>query len=261
MQTVAGIFTSAEVAENAIERLHALGISHECINFLTPNASKAQLDAVPTTETEQPGMGTALGGVVGGAMGGSGSMLGAAVVSALVPGIGTITAIGLTAIALLGMAGGAVAGAVAGGSLENAMSTGLPKDELFIYKDALRQGRTVLVVLADDTTQAEAVREALAHAGAESLDAARQQWWVGMRDAEAEAYMAQGGDFTQDEAVYQQGFEAALQVETAGKPYEDMQGYLRTHYPDVYDTMAFRHGYARGRAYTEKLWEHELRRG
>jgi hypothetical protein len=188
-------------------------------------------------------------------------MLGAAVVSALVPGIGTITAIGLTAIALLGMAGGAVAGAVAGGSLENAMSTGLPKDELFIYKDALRQGRTVLVVLTDDATQAEAVREALEHAGAESLDAARQQWWVGMRDAEAEAYMAQGGDFTQDEAVYQQGFEAALQVETAGKPYEDVQGYLRTRYADVYDTMAFRHGYARGRAYTEKLWEHELRRG
>jgi hypothetical protein len=82
-----------------------------------------------------------------------------------------------------------------------------------------------------------------------------------MRDAEAEAYMAQGGDFTRDEAVYQQGFEAALQVETAGKSYEDVQGYLRTHYPDIYDTMAFRHGYARGRAYTEKLWEHELRRG
>ena len=259
MQTVAGIFTSPAAAESATERLHTLGIDREHINFLTPSASAAQLEAVPTTETEQPGMGKALGGVVGGAMGGSGSMLGAAVVSALVPGIGPITAIGLTAIALLGMAGGAVAGVAAGGSLENAMSTGLPKDELFVYKDALRQGRTVLVVLTDDTTQAEAVREALAHAGAESLDAARQQWWVGMRDAEAEAYMAQGGDFTQDEAVYQQGFEAALQVETAGKPYEDVQGYLRTHYADVYDMMAFRHGYARGQAYAARLWEQEQR--
>jgi hypothetical protein len=157
------------------------------------------------------------------------------------------------------MAGGAVAGAAAGGSLENAMSTGLPKDELFVYQDALRQGRTVLIVLTDDAAQAEAVREALAYAGAESLDAARQQWWVGMRGAEAEAYMTQGGDFTQDEAVYQEGFEAALHIETAGKSYEDAQGYLRTHYADVYDTVAFRHGYTRGRAYADRLWEQEPR--
>ncbi len=53
------------------------------------------------------------------------------------------------------------------------MSDGLPKDELFVYEDALRQGRTVLIALTEDATQAEAARAALLQAGAESLDTAR----------------------------------------------------------------------------------------
>jgi hypothetical protein len=51
-----------------------------------------------------------------------------------------------------------------------------------------RQGRIVLIILAKDTNQADEVREVLAWAGAESLDAAREHWWLGMRDAEAEVY-------------------------------------------------------------------------
>jgi len=249
MQPVVAIFTSQEVAEHAAEQLCSLGIPREHINFLIPGASAARLEEVPTSETEQPGMGPALGSVVGGAVGASGGLMSAAVLSAIIPGIGPVTAIGLTALSLVGAIGGVLAGAVAGGALENAMSDGLPKDEIFIYEDALRQGRTVLIVLTEDIVQADAVRGALAQAGAESLDAARDAWWVGLRDAEAEAYTAQGGDFMQDEDVYRHGFMAALRDETAGKPYEDTVGFLQTHYADEYASTAFRHGYARGRAY------------
>ncbi len=56
---------------------------------------------------------------------------------------------------------------------ENARSDGLPKDELVVYEDTLRQGRTVLIALTEDATQAEAAR---GQAGAESLDAARDTW-------------------------------------------------------------------------------------
>lgn len=158
MQTVVGIFTSQVAAEHAAEQLHQLGIARDQIHFLVPGASLDQPEQVPTSETEQPGMGTALGSVVGGAVGASSGMMTATVLSALVPGIGTVTAIGLAALGLLGLVGGAVAGAVAGGALEETLANGLPKDELYVYKDALRRGRTVLIALAEDASQATVVR-------------------------------------------------------------------------------------------------------
>jgi len=256
MQTVVGIFTSREAAERAAERLYQLGIDWEHINFLTPGESSAQLARVPTTETEQPGMGPAIGAVAGGAAGASGGLLSTAVLSALIPGIGPITAVGLTALGLIGLLGGALAGATVGGALEDAMSKGLPKDEIFLYEDALRQGRTVLIVFTEDTTQAEAARAILAESGAESLDAARDAWWVGLRDAEEATYTAQGRDFTKDEDVYRRGFEAAHHADIAGKPYEDVVRHCQMYYPDVYDRDAFRHGYERGCVHYRTLVEH-----
>jgi hypothetical protein len=251
MQSVAGIFTNRVAAEQALDRLRALGIPEEHLNLLTPESTLEQLETVPTTEAEQPGIGQAIGGVVGAAMGGSGGLLGATVASALIPGIGTVTAIGLAAVGLLGMAAGALTGVVAGGALENSLSHGLPKDELYIYKDALQHGRTVVIALTEDSNQAEAARQAMAQTGAESLDAARHNWWVGVRDAEEATYTAENGDFRQDEALYRRGFEAALRWEVAGKPYDEATDYLRTHYADVYEQQAFRRGYARGRVYAQ----------
>ena len=254
MITVVGIFTSREAVERAIERLRALGIAEEHINCLLPGASPAELDAVPTTDAEQPGMGKVVGGVVGGVTGASHALFGAAIVSAIIPGVGPVMGIGLAAAGLLGL-GGAVAGAAVGGALENTLEVGLPKDELFIYEDALRQGRAVLIVMAKDTDQADQVREAMVAAGAESIDAAREHWWLGMRDAEAEVYTAEGLDFTTDEALYRKGFEAALQAATAGKSYAEALDFLQSHYPEEYREEPFRRGYARGRAYHEGLRE------
>jgi hypothetical protein len=177
----------------------------------------------------------------------------ATVLSALVPGIGTVTAIGLAALSLLGLVGGAAAGAVAGGALEDALANGLPKDEIYVYKDALSRGRTVLIALVEDDSQATAARTALEQAGAESLDAARAQWWVGLRDAEAEVYNVTGADFSRDEDMYRRGFEAALRTEVAGKPFAEAVEYVRVRDADVYDTEAYRCGYERGRAYLQRL--------
>ena len=224
MIAVVGIFTSRAQVERAIKRLQGLGIPQAQINCLFPGASSAELDAVPTTDAEQPGVGMAVGGVVGGATGAFGGLAGAAIASAVVPGIGPVMAVGLAAAALLGL-GGAVAGAAAGDALENTLEVGLPKDELYIYEDALRQGRIVLIVLTEDKDQADEVREALASAGAESVDAAHEHWWLAVRDAEAEVYTAQGFDFTRDEPIYRKGFEAALQAAAAGKSYTDALGF------------------------------------
>ncbi len=255
MKTVAGIFSARADAERAVERLRALGIAENNISLLTPGTTPAEIDAqVPTTETEQPGMGKTFGGVVGGAVGiAGGAPLGLALASLLVPGVGPILAAGVIGAALLG-AGGMAAGAAAGGSMEEHIATGLPHDELFVYEDALRQGRTVVIAVADEEL-GEPGQTALADTGAESVDAAREDWWIGLRDSESEAYTGQGGDFTKDETAYRRGFEAALNPRARGKAYADALERMRAHYGDVYATDAFRRGYERGQTYNEQMRE------
>lgn len=256
METVTGIFRSRADAERSLSQLVSGGITNDKINLLTPGTSEEELDAtVPTTETEQPGMGGALGGAVGGALGVAGGLhLGAAVASLFVPGVGPILAAGLVGAALLG-AGGAAAGAAAGGAMEDTVAGGLPHDELYVYEDALRQGRSVIIVVADSDEQAEAARATLASAGAESVDAARESWWVGLRDAEEAEYTGQGGDFKAVEPAYRKGFEASLHPAARGKSYDEDAERLRGCHGDVCDEEAFRRGYERGRAYERVLAE------
>jgi hypothetical protein len=251
MKTVAGIFNSRADAERAIETLRGLGLADDRLNLLTPGETPAQVDAeVPTTETEQPGMGKALGTWAGGAMGVAGGLhLGTAIATALIPGVGPVLAVGMIGAALLG-AGGAAAGAKMGEAMEDGIAPELPHDELYVYEDALRKGKTVVIAAADDGEHAERAQRALSRAGAESIDAARESWWVGLRDAEAAEYAgAQGGDFKAEESVYRRGFEAALHPRHRGATYEESRERLRERYPDVYEQSAFRRGFARGRAY------------
>ncbi|MCA1591953.1 MAG: hypothetical protein LC754_04735 [Acidobacteria bacterium] len=256
MKTVTGIFNSRADAEGALERLRSTGIADERISLLTPGTSQENLDSkVPTTETEQPGVGNALGGAVGGALGVAGGMhLGAAVASLFIPGVGPVLAAGIVGAALLGI-GGAAAGVAAGGTLEDKIAGGLPHDELYVYEDALRQGRSVLIVIAETDEEADAVRGALTQAGAESLDAAREDWWVGLRGAEEQEYVQQGGDFKTDEAVYRRGFEASLHPQARGRSFDEDAERLRGRYGDEYAGETFRRGYLRGQQYGRALSE------
>ena len=87
MRTTAGIFNSRDDAERAVERLRSLGLAEERVSLLAPGADAEEIaESVPTTETEQPGLGRAFGGVAGGAIGAAGGLhLGAAVASLFVP--------------------------------------------------------------------------------------------------------------------------------------------------------------------------------
>ncbi|PYS76780.1 MAG: hypothetical protein DMF67_00855 [Acidobacteria bacterium] len=255
MSTVAGIFNSRADAERAVGRLREAGVAEDRISLLTPGTTQEQLDEVPTTETEQPGMGAALGGTVGGALGVAGGLhLGAAAASLLIPGVGPVLAAGLIGAALLG-AGGAATGIAMGGALEDSMARGLPHDELFVYEDALRRGRSVVIVVADDDAQAETARGVLAGEGAESIDAARENWWLGLRDAEEAEYTVDGGDFGTDEPIYRRGFEAALHPRARDHSYEEDAERLRECYGGECDEGAFRQGYERGRRYHGEMLE------
>jgi hypothetical protein len=253
MEAVTGIFTSFESAKRAADQLRDSGIAEDDLNFLTPGTREEEVLSVPTEDAEQPGMGKAVGGVVGAAVGSAGgAMLGMAAATAVVPGVGPVVAMGLSAAALLGI-GGAIGGAAAGGVLEESLSDGLPKDEIFIYEDALREGRTVIIALARDAQQAENARNMLRRHGAESIDAARERWWVGLRGSEKEQYIRDGQDFDRDEKDYRQGFEAALRLPLRSRPYEEVADYLKENYPDSYQKDAFRRGYERGRAHDMAL--------
>src|SRR3989440_11751045 len=128
MSTVAAIFNSRADAERAVEGLRSAGFSDDRISLLTPGPSQEKLDDVPTTETEQPGMGKALGGAVGGALGVAGGLhLGAAAASLFPPGAAPVFAAGLVGRALLGP-GGAPAGGAGGGAPGGAIARARPHD-------------------------------------------------------------------------------------------------------------------------------------
>jgi hypothetical protein len=252
MEPITGVFRSSRAASETAASLQQCGIPQDRINLMLPGASEQDVHDVPTSDMEQPGaVGAAFGGVLGGTLGmvtGYGLGVG---FTALIPGVGPVVAVGIAAAALLG-ATGAVGGAIAGASRDRENTEGLPADEVFFYEDALRQGRSVVIAIADNEEQAERGREVLARAGAESLDAAREAWWIGLRDAEREHYLALGRNFEADQAAYRTGFEAALHPDVRWKSSVQAMDFLAAKYPDLWNTDAFRTGFERGQAYWSK---------
>jgi hypothetical protein len=248
MNTVVGVFESRSAAERACAELAPLGIAEHRVNILTPQMTEREIAALPTVEAEQPGMGKAFGAVVGGAVGVAGGMSVAqvALTSLVAPGIGPVLAIGLLGGALLG-----AMGAVTGGAIENYMAQGLPGDELFVYEDALRRGRSVVVVTPENDAQERAVHGVFEHAGAETIDRAREMWWLGLRDVEKEKYQLAHGNFEDDERYFRAGFEAALHSKNRGKAYHEAQRELGDAEPRLHESGPFRRGYERGGEYLQ----------
>jgi len=245
MQTVAGTFATRADAERAAAQLEALGVPRDRITLLSPGSDPHR---VPTDEGERPGTGAAIGAVVGAGTGAAvGFPLGAAV-SMMVPGIGPIIASGIIGALLFGAGGAAV-----GATLEESLVAGMPRDDLFLYEDALRRGCSVVVALVEDETRADGARRALESAGAESIDAARARWWVGLRSAEQERYHGGHAAFDRDEIVFRRGFEAALAPASRASTWEEALPDLRARHADVIDSPAFRHGWERGQDYNREL--------
>lgn len=250
MKTVAAVFNTRATAEQGVAELQSLGVSQDRITLLTSQSTPEELARVPKSDSEQPGIVKELGAVVGSMAGFAG---GFGLVALALPGIGPIFAFGVAGGLLLGAIGG-VTGEIAGKSLDNALSDGLPTDELFFYEDALRDGRSVVVVLPDAGVTPEAARAALEKAGAESIDRAREKWWMGLRDVEKEHYEPEGAGSEGRELWFRRGFEAALDPVNRGKSYQDSRSAHQTRYPDLYDEEAekrFRRGYERGQAYLQ----------
>jgi hypothetical protein len=251
-KTVVGVFQTETAAEQAVKSLASLGVDRREISLLTANSTPEGIAEVSTTDMEATGIGKAFGGLVGGALGAAGGAhLGMAAASTMLPGAGLVIAGGVAAAAVLGT-GGAVGGAALGELVEHSLDEGLPKDELYIYEDALRHGRTIVIFQDRNDHKVDAARQLMAEAGAEDLDAARESWWTGLRTAEEQHYSPAWGDFTVDEPCYRMGFQAAQNRTLHGKSYASALTFLQERYPiAVCNDKAFRRGFERGQAHCE----------
>jgi len=256
MESVAGIFDSAECAREARQGMQSIGIDKDRIVLLTPGMGEKRVErAVPVMDTEQTGEGKAMGGAVGAAIGvAGGASLGAAVASLFVPGVGPVIAAGLLGAAILGT-GGAVAGMATGEALDQELASGLPHDELFVYEEALRKGHSVVIALEDDSERAEQAKKVLAQAGAQDVGTAREHWWRELRSAEEAHCRSVGSDFKSNEVSYRRGFEAALNVRMRGKSYTEAKLEFERAFGEAGVDEAFRQGFERGLAYQKTLEE------
>jgi hypothetical protein len=258
LEAITGVFETRSAAERAVNEAHKAGVPEDRITLLTPGTVDQvdkELQSVTADTTEQPGMGGAIGALVGGGIG----ITGGSLLIALVPGVGPITALGLLGAAILGAAGATI-GATTGNKVERDSSQGLPEDEIFVYEDALRRGRSVVITLVADADSASLIRDLLKREGAESIDAAREQWWIGLRSAEESRYPKSSPGFSEDEQFFRLGFEAAMHAKTRCMEFDQVSGAMdaaledvQRRYPGAQVEDAFVRGYQRGREHYQQI--------
>ena len=140
METAIGVFTSRDHAEGAVKELRERGLPQESIVFLTRSESDAKNLAKE--------FGAYVGGFAGGA---AGMTAGVVAASLLLPGIGTVFALGFGAAALLGVAG-AGAGATVGSAAAHDADAPKPataetsSNDVAFFREVLKEGRSLIVV-------------------------------------------------------------------------------------------------------------------
>jgi hypothetical protein len=113
-----------------------------------------------TTATEKTEENAAGGAVTGAAAGGALGAVVGALVAAFIPGVGPVLAGGI----LTGLVFGGAAGAAVGSYLGPFVALGFSEDDARHYDEALKAGRTVVTVRAEDRA-ADAVTILRSHGG------------------------------------------------------------------------------------------------
>jgi len=140
METAIGVFASRDNAEEAVKELRERSVAEESIVFLTRSENEAKTIAKE--------IGAFVGGFVGGA---AGMTTGVVAATLLLPGVGTVFALGFGAAALLGLAGagaGAAASSAAVSSADAPQPTTDEKcsDDVAFFREVLKEGRSLIVV-------------------------------------------------------------------------------------------------------------------
>ena len=150
METAIGVFASRDNAEEAVKELRERSVPEESIVFLTRSENEAK-----TTAKE---VGAFVGGFLGGA---AGMTTGVVVATLLLPGVGTVFALGFGAAALLGLAGagaGATVSSAAAGAADAPQPTTDEKcsEDVAFFREVLKEGRSLIVVRTESKELATA---------------------------------------------------------------------------------------------------------
>ncbi|HEY0701212.1 MAG TPA: STAS domain-containing protein [Candidatus Acidoferrales bacterium] len=157
METVMGVFTSRDQAEQALKHLAEKGIPEREIVFL----SRSESEAVAVGKD----IGATAGGLAGGAVGLGTGMVVASL--ALIPGLGQVFAVGVGAAAVLGYLGkrgGEKLGHEIGKKSEGihaVSSDALAQEDAETFLEVLREGRSLVVVRTDSAERAKAAAAVL----------------------------------------------------------------------------------------------------
>jgi len=142
METAIGVFASRDHAEKAVKELVEQGVPQESMVFLTRSETEAR--------TVAKEFGAYVGGFVGGA---AGITTGVVAASLLLPGIGTVFALGIGAAALLTGAGaGAGAGTAVGLAAARNPEAPTPTaaercpEDVAFFQEVLKEGRSLILV-------------------------------------------------------------------------------------------------------------------
>lgn len=177
MTNIIGLFNSRWEAESAVQQLVNSGINCDSISIVSRYENEDKRDLKSEDDTS----GAAKGAGIGAALGGVGGLV-AGLAGLAIPGIGPVFAAGPIAAALGGALGGAGFGAAAGGLIGALTDMGVPEQEAIHYEDAVRQGRTLLIVRADDAAGAERVVRTLENCGAIDIDEEADLDWRGVHE-------------------------------------------------------------------------------
>jgi hypothetical protein len=83
-------------------------------------------------------------------------------------------AAGLGAAAVLGV-GGAVAGGEIGNAAEKNLDVGVPRDDVFFYRELLKRGRSLVIVNTEQEDEYATANDVMAQSGGEDVNAARHE--------------------------------------------------------------------------------------
>jgi anti-sigma B factor antagonist len=159
METAIGVFPSRDHAEKAVTELLEQGVPEESMVFLTRSESEAKSVA--------KGFGAFVGGFAGGA---AGMTTGVVAASLLLPGVGTVFALGFGAAALLGLTG-AGAGAAIGSAAASDPDSPKPataeksSEDIAFFREVLKEGRSLIVVRTESQQLATSACEVLDRLG------------------------------------------------------------------------------------------------
>lgn len=159
METAIGVFASRDRAEQAVRELRERGVPEGSLNYLTRSETEAKTIAKE--------FGSYVGGFVGGAAGMSAGVVAA---SLLLPGVGTVFALGFGAAALLGAAG-AGAGRAVGSVVASDENAPVPtadekcSEEAAFLREVLKEGRSLVVVQTESQETAKLACEILDRLG------------------------------------------------------------------------------------------------